>query len=511
MRIGATRGTRQLILVLTATMTAVLLASGLAVAATLTGTDGGDQIRGTDGVDEIQGKGGNDTLEGLAGNDRVVGGADNDDLYGGDAAGTALAGEDVVIGEHGNDKLYGGPAADELRGSAGNDTVFSGEVPFVRDVVDCGDGTDEAWADPLDSVANNCEKVYIGHQGTGGNDTIDGSDDGDKIWGHEGNDTVSGKGGADAIRGGHGDDLLYGSDDSSQTSEGVSADGDNEIYGERGSDLVVGGPGRDQLQGGAGRDIIVQGPPSDTSEDRISGGDGNDLVDTANLSASKDIVDCGGGTDEVTADSLDEVSSNCENVEIFEHETPPEGEPNLTAEQEAEFRTGAKEVGGLTDQEVEQALEDAQLLQGVPVRAEEYEDSEDSTSLDQPASESDITTQAVRCGTLTTGKKYVNIFGTVLFRFEVPKYWCWDYYRVTYAPSPAGRPYLTVAGNVLGWRWDTVTSRSDYYLYANGNYRGGHRSFRAGRFLRCVGTYCYNQATLNITQRVYYNGTRVGF
>lgn len=291
------RGTRQLVMVLTAVATAILLASGLAVAATLTGTDGSDQIKGTAGVDEIQGKGGDDTLEGMAGNDRVVGGADNDRLYGGDAAGTALAGEDVVIGEHGNDEIHGGPAADELRGSAGNDTVFSGEVPFARDVVDCGDGTDEAWADPLDSVANNCEKRFVGYQGTGGIDTIDGSAGDDNMWGHGGDDTIDGAGGVDEIDGGED------------------------------ADTLDGGDGADVLSGSAGNDLIRAGILEEAAEDKVRGGDGDDAIYSANLPASKDVIDCGGGTDEVTVDSLDQVSDNCENVETFDPDAPPEGEP----------------------------------------------------------------------------------------------------------------------------------------------------------------------------------------
>jgi Ca2+-binding RTX toxin-like protein len=83
-------------------------------AATITGSDGPDQISGTRGADVIAGLGGSDKLRGLAGNDLICGGDDNDTLKGG-------KGKDKLYGEAGRDTLRGGPGRDKLRGGAGRD------------------------------------------------------------------------------------------------------------------------------------------------------------------------------------------------------------------------------------------------------------------------------------------------------------------------------------------------------------------------------------------------------
>lgn len=57
--------------------------------------------------------------------------------------------------------------------------------------------------------------------------------------------------------------------------------------------------------------------------DKVYGGGGDDTISTANIPASRDVVNCGGGTDKVSVDSLDEVA-DCEDVKKIQ-----EKEPNL--------------------------------------------------------------------------------------------------------------------------------------------------------------------------------------
>jgi Ca2+-binding RTX toxin-like protein len=57
---------RRATLFVTAIGVAMLLASGVALAATFVGTDGDDTFVGTDGPDDIRGLAGNDTLSGGA-------------------------------------------------------------------------------------------------------------------------------------------------------------------------------------------------------------------------------------------------------------------------------------------------------------------------------------------------------------------------------------------------------------------------------------------------------------
>jgi Ca2+-binding RTX toxin-like protein len=87
---------------------------------------------GTRGRDVLRGTSGRDTLRGLGGDDR---------LYG-------LAGPDLLVGGSGQDRLSGGAGADVLRA-----------VDRQRDTVSCGTGRDLVYADRLDRVARDCERV----------------------------------------------------------------------------------------------------------------------------------------------------------------------------------------------------------------------------------------------------------------------------------------------------------------------------------------------------------------
>jgi hypothetical protein len=71
------------------------------------------------------------------------------------------------------------------------------------------------------------------------------------------------------------------------------------LHGTAGADVLRGGAGNDWLSGGAGRDVL-------------SGGAGNDALDA--VDGARDVVRCGPGYDQVTADRLDVVSRDCESV-----------------------------------------------------------------------------------------------------------------------------------------------------------------------------------------------------
>jgi Ca2+-binding RTX toxin-like protein len=90
---------------------------------TRVGTAGPDVLRGTAGLDLLRGRGGNDVLLGLGG-------------------------ADILLGGTGRDRLLGGAGTDVLRATDGH-----------RDRVFCGGGRDTAFADRLDRVAADCERV----------------------------------------------------------------------------------------------------------------------------------------------------------------------------------------------------------------------------------------------------------------------------------------------------------------------------------------------------------------
>lgn len=159
---------------------AMMLGSGVALAATLTcnttdclGTPNADTISGNSarnvidalrGDDTVYGNGGNDELYGNVDDDLLRGGAGIDEMYGGSGNDkvTGNSETDYLYGGSGNDKVVGGSGVDEISGGPGNDNINSADG--VAEIVDCGLGTDSADIDgtatnPIDNVSN-CESVF---------------------------------------------------------------------------------------------------------------------------------------------------------------------------------------------------------------------------------------------------------------------------------------------------------------------------------------------------------------
>ena len=216
--------------------------TGGSAADSLDGGNGADSIIGGNGVDTLLGQAGNDTLSGGAGNDQVFGGADNDSLLGGD-------GNDLLNGGAGSDTLAGGVGADTLSGGTGMDfadysTSAQGvSVNLNTLTASGGDATGDAIDGTVDGII-----------GSGGNDTLTGSD----------SELI---GGADAytsiIYGGGGNDLIDG------------RAGSDQLFGGSGNDTIIGGTGSDTIQTGTDADSIFGG-----SGDVIDGGEGGTDSDT---------------------------------------------------------------------------------------------------------------------------------------------------------------------------------------------------------------------------------------
>jgi dipeptidyl aminopeptidase/acylaminoacyl peptidase len=115
--------------------------------------------------------------------------------------------------------------------------------------------------------------------------TVRGTSRADLLTGSSRPDVVYAGAGADVLRGGRGADLLD---------------------GEGGPDRLAGGPGDDSLAGGASADRLA----GNAGSDRIFGGAGSDRIDARDR--RRDVVDCGRGQDQVTADYRDRIRRNCE-------------------------------------------------------------------------------------------------------------------------------------------------------------------------------------------------------
>lgn len=94
------------------------------------------------------------------------------------------------------------------------------------------------------------EAVYL----DGSDDTFNGTNDLDEVYGYGGNDKLYGFGGNDHIDGGSGDDLIKGGL-GNDILKGSS--GNDRIYGESGHDVISGGLGYDVMSGGTGRDTFI--------------------------------------------------------------------------------------------------------------------------------------------------------------------------------------------------------------------------------------------------------------
>ena len=123
------------------TMVASLLvmSAGLALAATLFGTDATDSLDGTSGSDVLLGRGGGDIVLGKRGGDVLYGGG----------------GRDSISGDRGQDVLYGGSGGDQLDAD-----------DSLRGASSCGGGVATVFLGPRDHVASGCE--VDGPDGLGG-------------------------------------------------------------------------------------------------------------------------------------------------------------------------------------------------------------------------------------------------------------------------------------------------------------------------------------------------------
>jgi len=180
-----------LMFVMVAVMVAV--SAGVAVAAVKFGTDGRDFLRGTGDPDVLYGEGGSDVLVGKGDDDVLYGGDGRDYAVGGKATIEANlrgpSGEDKIFGGDGPDCVFGGTEDDILYGGDGSDLIGLFCIEFIsdtgndimyggsgrdfiiavdrnrkpeRDIVSCGSGTDDVFADRLDRISDDCENVSMG-------------------------------------------------------------------------------------------------------------------------------------------------------------------------------------------------------------------------------------------------------------------------------------------------------------------------------------------------------------
>ena len=327
------RVTRRAALACLVVTAAILVASGVAWAATFRGNDNPNTIEGTDEADTIYGEGGGDTLYGRGGSDEIRGGggkdkvegnADADRIYGGDDPDEIDGGDgidyvegnmggDTINGEGDGDTLRGGNGVDTIGGGPGDDTMdggderdranYGGSSDGVTVDLQAGEATGEG-TDTLTSIADVTGSTHAddisGHAGNNdldggsGDDTLSGRQDGDRVNGNLGDDTIGGGPGNDNMIGSEGTDRAdYGTssarvqvDLGAGTATGEGTDTLSTIEDATGSafgDGIDGSTGNNDLDGGSGNDTMNGDGADDTlsgnlGDDGMNGNEGTDRV-----------------------------------------------------------------------------------------------------------------------------------------------------------------------------------------------------------------------------------------
>ena len=126
-------------------LSVALVFATAALAETIRGTQGDNDITGTEGPDKIVAKKGDDKVTSLGGDDRVGAGR----------------GDDTVNAGDGNDFLNGGQGRVSIIGVPGDDFVKAWGDGNRADTIDCGEGFDTAIVDRNDTLTPQagCELV----------------------------------------------------------------------------------------------------------------------------------------------------------------------------------------------------------------------------------------------------------------------------------------------------------------------------------------------------------------
>lgn len=188
--------------------------------------------------------------------------------------------------------INGSGGDDTINGTAAADSIATAGG---NDSVSGGAGNDSIYAGSgLDTVSGGLGDDSI--DGEGGGDSLSGGDGRDTIDGGAGDDIVSGDAGNDSLIGGLGNDTIDGGDGNDIL---IDDDGNNVMYGGDGDDQIYSNGSASTIDGGSGRDTLVGGSEGDS----VSGGDDDDTIyanggdDTVKGGSGNDSIDGGTGSD----------------------------------------------------------------------------------------------------------------------------------------------------------------------------------------------------------------------
>lgn len=295
------------------------------------------------GPTPIAGTAGDDVITGTQGNDVIFAGSGDDIVDGGD-------GDDIIHGDAGNDVLTGGKGRDTVSGDDGDDTIIA-TVGDGDDVYDGGDGDDtldltaigpaEAVVSspvPASAPAAAAEPVAVTVDCSAPEQSLDelaavlaptadvcvNLDEGTADGGLTGHDVILN---IENVATGGGDDTIIGNGQDNKLDGGAGCDF---ISGQEGDDTLVGGAGHDVVDGGDGNDLIVA--DDDDATDGYHGGDGIDMIDVSAMNAGA-FVDLNEGT-------LNGGGAEADTISQIENVVCGDGDDTIIANEDVSVFTG---------------------------------------------------------------------------------------------------------------------------------------------------------------------------
>ena len=279
------------------------------------------------GIGTLNAGSGDDTLTGTALADTILGGSGNDQLDGGD-------GDDdfLIAGSAGTDTLIGGSGSDRIVATAANVAIAFGSWSGIETI------TGNGFANVTIAGTSAGDVMDFSAYALSGIARIDGGNGDDAITGSAGADVLSGGAGVDTLAGGAGNDLLIfdstaDSFDGGANYDTLRAAGKNavltwdparfvgieaidgagfanvKILGTSAGEAIdLGGialTGISLIDAGSGADTVIGSGNADTinggnGNDDLSGGGGDDLF-LFNGSSGRDTIAGDGGTDTIRA------------------------------------------------------------------------------------------------------------------------------------------------------------------------------------------------------------------
>lgn len=165
-----------------------------------------------------------------------------------------------------------------------------------------------------------------------------------------------------------------------------------------------------------------------------------------------------------------------------------DGGTELTAEQRARFVEGAREVAGLSDEQIARVLENPELINDIPVDVSTSRTTTDTADPSTATASSDFQTQAAEeCAMSVATIWYDDVNGEKLLQFSATKRWCTNWERVTYGNMNDVQTWVRADAQYMpetgGWRYvPSAEFGTEEFKSFDGRAYGAHKSTRAGKF-----------------------------